>query len=486
MMNTATPITTIWPATESIDVQLSADLAAQKQASLQQPCPSYQQRRSDLLALKRLIVENQQELIAAVNQDYGNRAEFETRFAEIFLVVESIAENLKHLKRWMKPQKRSIDITVYPGARNRVIPQPLGVVGVIVPWNFPIQLAFSGLISIFAAGNRAMVKMSENSRALTNVLMRITPNYFPAEKLRFYDETGSVGIAFSKLPFDHLLFTGSTQTGRAVMSSAAANLTPVTLELGGKSPAVIAPDFPLEKAVERILFGKLFNAGQICITTDYAWVHESQVERFVQLCLEWTAKHCPDINSPEYTSIIDQRSFERLLAMLEDARSKGARLVDLSGGQPANPQTRKFPPHIVMDTNPDMNVLRREIFGPIMPVKTYREPAEVVAGINNHDRPLAFYPFTYDAGLQDYYISHVMSGGVCVNDVLLHTAQHDLPFGGVGASGMGHYHGREGFLTFSKLRPVFYQARFSALKVFAPPYSNFAKKVLAFLLKLKS
>ncbi len=474
------------PNSDSISAALNADLAAQKQAYLQQPYPSLQQRRDDLLALKRLIVENQEALINAVNTDYGNRSEFETRFTEIYLVLESISENLKHLKRWMKPQKRSIDFKVYPGARNRVIPQPLGVVGVIVPWNFPIQLAFSGLVSIFSAGNRAMVKMSENSRTLSRLLIVLVPSYFPPEKLKFYEETGEVGIAFSQLPFDHLLFTGSGQTGRAVMASAARNLTPVTLELGGKSPAVVAPDFSLEKAVERILFGKFFNAGQICITTDYAWVHESQLEQFVQLCRDWAAKHVPDINSPDFTSIIDQRSFERLQAMLEDARSKGARLVDLSGGQAPNPETRKFPPHLVLDTTADMAVTQREIFGPIMPVRTYREPAEVVAWINQRDRPLAFYPFTVDAELQNYYITHVMSGGVCVNDVLLHTAQHDLPFGGVGASGMGHYHGRDGFLAFSKMRPVFYQARFSALKIFAPPYGSLANRVLAFMLKLKS
>jgi coniferyl-aldehyde dehydrogenase len=367
-----------------------------------------------------------------------------------------------------------------------VIPQPLGVVGVIVPWNFPIQLAFSGLVSIFAAGNRAMVKMSENSRALTQVLMRISPTYFPPEKLKFYEETGGVGIEFSQLPFDHLMFTGSTQTGRAVMASAAANLTPVTLELGGKSPAVIAADYPLEKAVERILFAKMFNAGQICITTDYVFVQESQVEQFVQMCLDWAAKHVPDINSSDFTGIIDQRSFDRLRTSLEDARSKGARLVDLSRGQTPKPQTRKFPPHLVLNTTPDMDLIRREIFGPILPVKTYRDASEVVTWINQHERPLAFYPFTHDRQLQDYYITHVMSGGVCVNDVLLQTAQHDMPFGGVGHSGMGHYHGREGFLTFSKLRPVFYQAKFSALKVFAPPYSPLAKRALAFLLKLKS
>lgn len=485
-MNTAVSDLTDSELSQSPGEGLQADLLHQRQAFLKQPCPSLAQRKEDLLTLKRLISENQQELLDAINTDYGSRSAFETRFAEIYLVLDAIADNQKHLRRWMKPQKRSIDLSLYPGARNRVIPQPLGVVGVIVPWNFPLQLAFAPLVSIFAAGNRAMVKMSENSRALSQLLIRISPQYFPGDKLKFFEETGEVGIEFSKLPFDHLLFTGSGQTGRAVMAAAAANLTPVTLELGGKSPAVIAPDFPMEKAVERILFGKLFNAGQICITTDYAWVHESQLDEFVQQCQDWTAKHLPDINSDDYTSIIDQRSWERLQASLEDARYKGARLVDLSGGQAANPQTRKFPPHLVLDTTPEMSVMQREIFGPILPVKTYKDAAEVVSHINSRPRPLAFYPFSYDAELQDYYITHVMSGGVSVNDVLLHTAQHDLPFGGIGASGMGHYHGREGFMTFSKLRPVFYQARFSAMKFFAPPHSALAKRVLAFLLKLKS
>jgi coniferyl-aldehyde dehydrogenase len=485
-MNTAVSNLDGRESNESLRRGLEADLRKQRDAFLQQPCPSLAQRQQDLLNLKRLISENQQALVDAVNTDYGSRSAFETRFAEIYLVLETIADNLKHLKRWMKPQKRAIDFTLYPGARNRVIPQPLGVVGAIVPWNFPIQLAFSPLASVFAAGNRAMVKLSENSRTLSQLLIRISPQYFPEDKLKFFEETGAVGIEFSRLPFDHLLFTGSGQTGRAVMAAAAANLTPVTLELGGKSPAVIAPDFPLPKAVERILFGKLFNAGQICITTDYVWVHENQLETFVQLCLDWTAKHLPDINSSEYTAIIDQRSFDRLQSSLEDARSKGARLVDLSGGQTANPATRKFPPHLVLDTTADMSVMQREIFGPILPVKTYSDAAEVVTHINAGDRPLAFYPFTYNAELQDFYVSHVMSGGVSVNDVLLHQAQHDLPFGGVGASGMGHYHGREGFLAFSKLRPVFYQARFSAMKFFAPPHNALAKRALALLLKLKS
>jgi coniferyl-aldehyde dehydrogenase len=374
---------------------------------------------------------------------------------------------------------------MFPGAKNRVIPQPVGVVGLIVPWNFPINLSFSQLVAVFAAGNRAMVKMSENSIALTKVLQRIAPDYFPAEKLSFYEETGGVGIEFSQLPFDLLIFTGSGQTGRAVMAAAARNLTPVILELGGKSPAIIDPDYPLEKAVERIMFVKQFNAGQICTTVDYVFVHESRKEEFVRLAREYCAKHCPDIHHTDYTSIIDDRAFRRLVDTLDDARSKGATIVDLSGGQAPDAGTRKMPMQLVLDTTPDMTIRSRETFGPFLMVLTYSEPDEVIDYVNERDRPLALYPFTNDSALAAMYIDRIMSGGVTVNDGLLHVAQHDLPFGGIGPSGMGHYHGYEGFLACSKLRPVFYQARFSALKYLAPPYGKLATRAFEFMAKFK-
>jgi len=359
------------------------------------------------------------------------------------------------------------------------------VVGVIVPWNFPLQLGFVPLTYVFAAGNRAMVKMSENSRHLTRLLIKLTPDYFPAEKLAFFEETGGVGIEFSQLRFDHLIFTGSGATGKAVMAAAAKNLTPVTLELGGKSPAIIAPDYPMQKAVERIMFAKQFNAGQVCVNVDYVFVPEDRVNEFVDAAKDWVSKHCPDIDSSDYTSIIDQRSFDRLSASLADAEQRGATLVNLSNGQQADPVTRKFPLHLVLNTCADMILLQREIFGPIMPVIPYMDNQEVLDYINQRDRPLAFYPFTNNRELQKFYLDRVMSGGVCVNDALLHPGQHDLPFGGVGASGMGHYHGYEGFATFSKLRPVFYQAGFSALKYLSPPYGKLADIVVKLLLKLK-
>jgi coniferyl-aldehyde dehydrogenase len=458
----------------------------QRAAYLKHPEPTRAERMADLDALARLLKDNRNRLVEAINLDYGNRSEFETLFAEFFVVLETIKDSAKNLKRWMKPQRRHIDVMMYPGASNRVIPQPLGVAGVIVPWNFPLNLSFCPLAAILAAGNRAMVKMSENSRHLAALLIEISPKYFPEEKLRFFDDGGGRGPAFSSLPFDHLLFTGSGATGRAVMANAARNLTPVTLELGGKAPAVVGPDFSIKTAAERIMWVKMFNAGQICTNIDYVFLPEGASEEFAAHCKRLFTERFPDINGNDYTSIIDDRAYARLTATLEDARAKGARLVNLSDGQTPNATLRKFAPHLVFDPTPQMQLSQREIFGPILPVRTYRNAQEVADYINAHDRPLAIYPFTNDKALQNFYISRVMSGGVSVNEALLHVAQHDLPFGGVGPSGMGHYHSREGFNTFSKLRPVFYQGRFSAIQMlFQPPYAGRAIQLMNLLIRFK-
>jgi len=464
---------------------LQACFRRQRVSYLADPVPGYEQRRQDLLALKRMVSENRAAIIEAINSDYGNRSRHETQFADILPVIDGINDILKHLKRWMKPQKRHIDSLLYPGGRNRVYPQPLGVVGIIVPWNFPMYLSVLPLAYAFAAGNRAMVKMSENSIALTRLLIELSPRYFPADKLSWFEETGGVGIEFSKIPFDLIMFTGSGQTGRSVMACAANNLTPVILELGGKSPAIIDPAYPLEKAVGRILFVKQFNAGQVCTNVDYVFVHRSQKQAFIDEALKYAARHCPDILHPDYTSIIDENAFDRLVATLEDARDKGATVVNLTPGQHPDRETRKIPLHLVLDTTGNMTIRRRETFGPLLMVLTYSEPEEVIEYVNGRDRPLAIYPFTRDRELATTYIERMMSGGVTVNDALLHVAQHDLPFGGVGASGMGHYHGYEGFMAFSKLRPVFWQASFSALRVLRPPYGWVATKMLDLLIRLK-
>ena len=480
------------PAFPNVDAAIPAEfqscLDAQRSAFLKAQEPSRAERLADLDALRRLIVENQPQLIAAVDADYGHRSDFETRFAEIFPVLDGIHDAKKRLRRWMKPRRRGVDrLTSFPGARNSVIPQPLGVVGVIVPWNFPLMLSFSPLVSIFAAGNRAMVKMSENSAALAETLIELTPKYLPPDKLAFFADGGGRGPAFSSLPFDHLLFTGSRATGRAVMANAARNLTPVTLELGGKCPAIVAPDFPLRTAAERIVWGKTFNAGQVCLAVDHVFLPKGSEQAFVAHCRSLLAKRYPDINGADFTAIIDQRAYDRLTRTLEDARAKGATLVNLAEGQTPDAARRKFSPHIVLDATPEMEIMRREIFGPILPVMTYDKLEDVVAAINAGDRPLALYPFTHDAAIRDSIIANTRSGGVTVNDVLQHVVQHDLPFGGVGASGMGHYHGAEGFETFSKLRPVFRQARISTVQLFLqPPYGAVARRLVQFLTRMKS
>ncbi|MFZ4874589.1 coniferyl aldehyde dehydrogenase [Janthinobacterium sp. Mn2066] len=463
------------------DNTLAATLSQQKAAYLAQPAPTLAERRRDLLALQRFIRDHKVALCEAISADYGNRSSHETLLTEIFPAIDGIDHVLKHLRSWMKPQRRAVDWRNFLGARNRVIPQALGVVGVIVPWNFPLNLSLIPLTYIFAAGNRAMVKMSENSRHLARLLIDKMPAYFPPEKLQFFDETGGVGIAFSQLPFDHLLFTGSGQTGRAVMAAAARNLCPVTLELGGKAPAIVCDDFPLRTAAERILFVKYLNAGQICTTVDHAWLPAGSIDEFVRHAREIVPARYPQLETPDYTSIIDQPSFERLLQALDDARERGARVISLLPGAAFDHASRKIAPHIVIDAPPDSVLLTREIFGPILPLRSYTAMETVIDSINAGPRPLAIYPFSNKQETVQTLITRVMSGGVSVNDALFHVGQHDLPFGGVGDSGMGHYHGREGFITFSKLRPVFYQARFSTLKFLWPPYGKLASRVLAFL-----
>jgi coniferyl-aldehyde dehydrogenase len=460
---------------------LEAALAAQRAAYMADPVPSLERRRKDLRTLQRFVREHKQALCDAISADYGHRSRHETLLAEVFPVVDGIEHALKHLHHWAKPQRRAVDLRNFFGATNRVIPQPLGVVGVIVPWNFPLNLSLVPLIYIFAAGNRAMVKMSENSRHLAALLIAKMPAYFPPEKLQIFDETGGVGIEFSKLAFDHLLFTGSGATGRMVMAAAAKNLCPVTLELGGKSPAIVCDDFPLRLAAERILFVKLLNAGQICTTVDHAWLPQHRIAEFVQAALQIVPARYPKLDSPDYTSIIDKRSFDRLVHALDDARRRGATLVPLLAGPTFDRARRKIVPHIVLDAPDDCELMQREIFGPILPLRGYAALDTVIDRINAGPRPLAVYPFSNDSTTVQKVIDRVMSGGVTVNDALFHVGQHDLPFGGIGDSGMGHYHGHEGFQTFSKLRPVFYQARFSALKYLAPPYGKFAERMLAFM-----
>jgi coniferyl-aldehyde dehydrogenase len=463
--------------------RLANALALQRAAYLKHPAPGLAERRADLRTLQSFVREQQDALCEAISADYGHRSKHESLLVELTPVVTDAEHTLAALRGWMKPQRRAIDHLTFGVASNQVIPQPLGVVGVIVPWNFPIYLSLVPLICIFAAGNRAMVKMSENSRHLARLLIERMPAYFPPEKLQFFDETGGVGVEFSQLPFDHLLFTGSSTTGRAVMAAAARNLCPVTLELGGKSPAIVCDDYPLRKAAERLLAAKYLNAGQACVSVDHVWLPRAKVAPFVELARQIVPLCYPSLQSPDYTSIIDERSFNRLVDALREAADGGATLVPLMPGPPFDAATRKIAPHIVLDAPESCELMQREIFGPILPLRGYDTLEDVVSTVNAGPRPLALYPFSNDARRVDMLIDRVMSGGVTVNDALFHVAQHDLPFGGVGESGMGHYHGHEGFNTFSKLRPVFRQSRMSSLSLMRPPYGRFADRLLKFLMR---
>lgn len=470
---------------ESPAYTFAQSLEQQRAAHRADPYPDLEQRKGHLAALHRFLQENEEGIINAIAADFGVRPATETRLLEIFPVRQGIREASGHVEKWMRSQRRSVDRLVFPGARNRAIPQPLGVVGVLVPWNFPIQLSFGPLADILAAGNHAMVKMSDRSGHLARLLIETFPRYLPPEKVAFFEDLGR-GPEFSKLPFDHILFTGSSGVGRAVMASAASNLCPVTLELGGKAPAVVAPDFPLATAAKRILWAKCVNAGQVCVNVDYLFLPEGSTDEFVAHAKRLIAERYPDLNGPDYTTIIDQPAYDRLVATLEDAKARGATVINLAPDQQLEADRRKLAPHLVLGVNDEMMIMKEEIFGPFLPIKPYRDAEEVIAYVNSHDRPLAFYPFTNDKPLAARYITQVLSGSVGVNEAIVQVAQHDMPFGGVGASGMGHYHGYEGFLTFSKLRPVFRQGRFSSIQAaLQPPYGKRAKLALHWMFKLR-
>ncbi len=461
--------------------ELTKALALQRSAYQALPVPDYTSRCADLKKLQQFLSDHKDAICTAISADYGHRSRHETMLFEIIPAQSGVDHALKHLKRWMRPQSRAVDRKAFGLASNRVVPQPLGVVGVITPWNFPINLSFTPLAAIFAAGNRAMVKLSENSRHLAQLLIEKIPAYFPPEKLLFIDETGGVGQIFSGLSFDHLLFTGSGTTGRLVMAAAAQNLCPVTLELGGKSPALVLDDFDLQTAASRILYVKFANAGQICTTVDHVYVPRAKVAEFVGLCQSMVKARYPSLASPDYTAIINDSAYTRLMQTLEQARADGSEVVNLMGGDMSDPSTRKIAPHAVVNPDANSTLMQREIFGPILPIVPYDSVQAVVTAINAKPRPLAFYPFTNDPALIDDLLNQVMSGGVSINDALFHVGQHDLPFGGVGESGMGHYHGREGFETFSKMRPIFHQSRWAMTRLLLPPYGKSIERILSFL-----
>jgi coniferyl-aldehyde dehydrogenase len=460
---------------------LDGQLARMKEAQRKRGAPSYEQRIESLERLERALLERKAAAVAAISRDFGGRSGHETLVAELFVVQGAIRHAKAHLRDWMEPEEREVSWVFLPG-NAEVIPQPVGVVGIISPWNYPLQLALSPLVSAVAAGNRAMLKPSELVPETAALLGDLVAAAFADDEVSVVTGGAEVGERFSRLPFDHLLFTGSTRVGKLVMRAASENLVPVTLELGGKSPAIVGDSFPAETAAERILLGKLFNAGQTCIAPDYAMVAEGAREAFVAACRTAVARMYPTLrNNPDYTAIITDQHLERLRLCVEDAKARGARIVELNPAGEDLQGSRKMAPVIVLDATEEMLVLKEEIFGPILPVLTYASLDESIAYVNDHPRPLALYYFGYDRDSIRRVLSETMSGGVTINDAALHFFQDDLPFGGVGPSGTGHYHGREGFDTFTKKRPVFRQARINARGLLRPPYGKTVDALLRFL-----
>ncbi|MBK7194925.1 MAG: coniferyl aldehyde dehydrogenase [Myxococcales bacterium] len=454
----------------------------QREAYLRQPYPSYEERLHHLRTIDRVLVDNRKEIAAAISADFGHRAAEESMIAELFTSVDGLRDAAKHLKKWMAPERRHVS-ALFATGHNRVVPMPKGVVGIVSPWNYPLFLTISPLTSALAAGNRAMIKMAANSQHLCRLLAEKVLAELPEEVVAILP--GVRGQDFSALPYDHLIFTGSADAGRTVMRAAAENLTPVTLELGGKSPTIIAEDFDVDEAAARILYAKFLNAGQTCLAPDYLFVPEAKRDQFVAAARRIVPQRIPDVASSQYTSVIDAKAYRRLRATLDDAAAKGAELVSLVPGAQFDDGLRKIPPHLVLGVTDEMLIMQEEIFGPLLPIKTYRSLDEVIGYVNARDRPLGLYLFTHDASTEERVLQQTISGGVTINHCMLHVAQHDLPFGGVGASGMGQYHGREGFLEVSKLRPVFTAPKLPILDLFYPPYTRRHRAILNFLIRWK-
>lgn len=454
--------------------QLEASFALQRQAFQANPMPSAEQRMQWLKALREVLSNQQDALIRAISTDFSNRSADETLLAELMPSLHGIHYASKRIKQWMKPSRRSVGLQFLP-ASAKVIYQPLGVVGVIVPWNYPLFLAIGPLVGALAAGNRVMIKMSESTPATSQLLKELLAKVFPEDLVSVVLGEAEVGMAFSRLPFDHLLFTGATSIGRHVMRAAAENLTPVTLELGGKSPAIVSAGVPLADAAERIAFGKTLNAGQTCVAPDYVLVPKDRVDGFVAAYRAAVQGFYPQLaDNPDYTAIINERQQQRLNGYLSDAQSKGATIVPLF----PEAQGRRMPQCLLLNVSDEMKLMQEEIFGPLLPVIPYERIEDAFAYVNQRPRPLALYYFGYDRREQQRVLHETHSGGVCLNDTLLHVTQDDLPFGGIGPSGMGHYHGHEGFLTFSKAKGVFIKQRFNAARLIYPPYGRAIQKLV--------
>ncbi len=470
-------VTAIAPDNSLTTKDMESVLQNQKKAFLHTPYPSADQRKEWLSTLKQALQDNQSALVEAINQDFEGRASEESLLAEFMPSINYINYCSRKLTKWMKSSRRHVSITMQP-ASARVVYQPLGVVGIVVPWNYPVFLAVGPLVTALAAGNRAMVKMSEFTPATSALFAKIIADIFPEDLVTVINGEAEVAARFTTLPFDHILFTGSTQVGRHVMAAAAKNLTPITLELGGKSPVIIDDDFPMSEIAERVCYGKSLNAGQTCVAPDYILVKKERKQAFIDAYLKAFSTMYPKVNNnSQYTAIINKRQHNRLLAHIEDARNKGADII-VAGNEQITDGSRRLPPHLILNPSDEMTVMQEEIFGPLLPIIEIDSIDQAIDYVNQRPRPLALYYFGDNKQTQERILTETHSGGVCLNETLFQVAMDDLPFGGVGPSGMGHYHGQEGFLTLSKAKGVVSKGKFNSVRMLFPPYNTRFKQVM--------
>ena len=470
-----------------IGEHLRLALHQQREAFNAEPYPGADIRLDRLRRLRAMTAHYTDELVSAISQDFGHRAHQETLLADVFTVQSGARHAMRHLRGWMKPRRVPTALHFWP-ASNHLLRQPVGVVGVVSPWNYPYYLAMAPALAALAAGNRVMIKPSELTPATSELLARMVQEYFQPDEMQVIVGDAETGKAFTALAFDHLFFTGSTSVGRAVAQAAARNLTPVTLELGGKSPAIIDRSADLEMAAQRLAFGKLLNAGQTCVAPDYVLVPREMMDPLADAIARNMRTLYPTLDAnPDYTSIAAPRHLARLEALLADAQVKGARLVathqeatthqDATGG-------RKLAPHLLLDVNDTMTVMQEEIFGPLLPIVAYDKEQEALDFVRRRERPLALYWFGTDSHAQRRAMEQTHAGGVTINDCIWHLGQEDQPFGGTGASGMGSYHGEWGFRTFSKEKPIFVQSRLAGTRLFHPPYGRAFDRLMNLLKKL--
>lgn len=476
---------------------MADDRKTEMEATLRKQRDAFTAARPEAISVRKdrikramaMVSEHGEELARAMAADFGNRSIHQSMLTDVAATVGAGKHALKHIDKWVKTEKRKVQFPLgLLGAKAEVRYEPKGVIGILSPWNFPVQLAFGPLMQVLAAGNRAMIKPSEFTERTSELMGEIVAKYFAEEEVALFTGGPEVAGAFSSLPFDHLVFTGSTATGRRVMEAAAKNLCPVTLELGGKSPVIMGRSADFAKAGERIALGKMMNAGQICLAPDYLMVpEEKEGEAIAGVSNAVGAMYPTLLNNDDYASVVSDRHFERLQSMVADARDKGAEVIEVNPANEdfSNANVRKMPLTILRNVNEDMQAMKEEIFGPVLPVKTYKQVDDAIGYINDHDRPLGLYYFGEDTNEQERVLTRTISGGVTTNDVVFHVSMEDLPFGGVGPSGIGSYHAIEGFREFSHARAVYHQPKIDIAKLggFKPPYGKATEKAIGAMMK---